>query len=89
MAADKDVDSAAALLPRNARCYFTQAATPRALPAGALAGKCRAAGLKGETFSTVAQALCAAKTSAAANDLIYVGGSTFVVADALKVCANG
>jgi dihydrofolate synthase/folylpolyglutamate synthase len=88
MAADKDVDGAAALLPRNARCYFTQAATPRALPAGALADRCRAAGLQGEVYQTVAQALYAAKKSAAANDLIYVGGSTFVVAEAIKACAN-
>ncbi|MDR0566478.1 MAG: bifunctional folylpolyglutamate synthase/dihydrofolate synthase [Prevotellaceae bacterium] len=88
MAADKDIDGAAALLPRNARCYFTQASTPRALPARALADRCRAAGLQGEAYPTVAQALQAAKASAAANDLIYVGGSTFVVADALKAYAT-
>ncbi|MDR3188747.1 MAG: bifunctional folylpolyglutamate synthase/dihydrofolate synthase [Prevotellaceae bacterium] len=88
MVADKDVAGAAALLPRAARYYFTQAATPRALPAGALADACRAAGLQGEAFPTVAGALLAAKARAAANDLIYVGGSTFVVADALKAYAN-
>jgi dihydrofolate synthase/folylpolyglutamate synthase len=88
MAADKDVAGAAALLPLSARCYFTQASNPRALPADALAAKCRAAGLQGTPYPTVAQALCAAKASAAANDIIYVGGSTFVVADAIKAYAN-
>jgi dihydrofolate synthase/folylpolyglutamate synthase len=84
MVADKDITGAIALLPRNARYYFTQASIPRALPAGTLADKCRTAGLQGEEYPTVAQALRAAKTSAAANDLVYVGGSTFIVADALK-----
>jgi dihydrofolate synthase/folylpolyglutamate synthase len=88
MVADKDISGAAALLPRNARCYFTQAAIPRAMPVHALAGECRAAGLQGEAYPTVAQALHAAKARAAANDLIYVGGSTFVVAEALKACAT-
>jgi dihydrofolate synthase/folylpolyglutamate synthase len=88
MAADKDVDSAATLLPRAARCYFTQASVARAMPAGALADRCRAAGLQGEAYPTVAQALLAAIKNAAANDFIYVGGSTFVVADALEAHAT-
>ncbi|MDR0711789.1 MAG: bifunctional folylpolyglutamate synthase/dihydrofolate synthase [Prevotellaceae bacterium] len=87
MVADKDISGAVALLPRSARYYFTQADIPRALPVGALAGKCRAAGLQGEEYPTVAQALRAAKANAAANDIVYVGGSTFVVADALKAYA--
>ncbi len=85
MVADKDIDSAILLLPKNATYYFTQAAIPRAMPAGVLVEKCRAIGLQGEAFSTVEQAIRAAKKNAAANDFIYVGGSTFVVADALKL----
>jgi dihydrofolate synthase/folylpolyglutamate synthase len=85
MVADKDIDSAIALLPKHAAYYFTQAAIPRAMQAEALAEKCRAIGLQGEAFPTVALALQAAKNSAAANDFIYVGGSTFIVADALKL----
>jgi dihydrofolate synthase/folylpolyglutamate synthase len=85
MVADKDIDSAIALLPKNAVYYFTQAAIPRAMPADVLAEKCRAIGLQGEVFSSVALALSAAKKNAAGNDFIYVGGSTFIVADALKV----
>jgi dihydrofolate synthase/folylpolyglutamate synthase len=83
MVADKDIDSALATLPADARCYFTQASTPRALPAEQLAAKGRGRGLQGEAFTTVAQALAAARGHAAAGDFIYVGGSTFVVADAL------
>ena len=89
MVADKDVNGAAALLTRSARYYFTQASTPRALPADTLADRCRAVGLQGEAYPTVALALRTAKKSAAPNDLIYVGGSTFVVADALTAYANG
>ncbi|MDR2937653.1 MAG: bifunctional folylpolyglutamate synthase/dihydrofolate synthase [Prevotellaceae bacterium] len=89
MVADKDIDSAIALLPKNAVYYFTQAAIPRAMPADVLAEKCRAIGLQGEAFSSVALALAAAKKNAADNDFIYVGGSTFIVADALKVVESG
>jgi len=83
--ADKDVDSIVALLPTNAAYYFTQAAIPRAMSADVLAQKCCAMGLIGSSFSTVAHALQAAKKNAAVNDVIFVGGSTFVVADALKL----
>jgi dihydrofolate synthase/folylpolyglutamate synthase len=88
MVAGKDIDSAAALLPRSALYYFTQASVPRAMPADAVAGTCRTAGLQGEAYPTVAQAMLAAVKNAAANDCIYVGGSTFVVADALEAYAN-
>ena len=83
MAADKDIDSVVALLPKNAAYYFTQAATPRALPADVLTEKCRAAGLRGEAFSTVAQALQTAKQNAAPNDFIFVCGSGYVVGEGL------
>ncbi|MDR1021755.1 MAG: bifunctional folylpolyglutamate synthase/dihydrofolate synthase [Prevotellaceae bacterium] len=88
MVADKDVGSAVALLPRAARYYFTQASVARAMPAIEIADKCRAAGLQGEAYPAVEQALLAAIKNAAANDFIYVGGSTFVVADALEAYPN-
>lgn len=84
MAGDKDVDSVIALLPRAAHYYFTQASVRRALPAAAMRDKCRAHGLEGEAYPTVAEALAAARRAASAADTIFVGGSSFVVADLLR-----
>jgi dihydrofolate synthase/folylpolyglutamate synthase len=86
--ADKDIDSILATLPSNARYYFAQASTPRALPVEALLSKGSAVGLQGRAFATVRQALLAAKKGATPSDFIYVGGSTFVVADALAAEAT-
>jgi len=83
MVNDKDVSSILSLLPKKAIYYFTKASVPRALPAEELklqAGKFK---LKGETFGNVKSALTSAKKKAKKDDLIFVGGSTFVVADAL------
>jgi dihydrofolate synthase/folylpolyglutamate synthase len=85
MVNDKDITSVLALLPKNARYYFTQASVPRALPATDLAQQAAQFGLQGEKFSTVAEAFQAAKRNATENDFIFVGGSTFVVADAIAI----
>lgn len=82
---DKDVSSILKLLPKDAIYYFTKASVPRALPEAELKQKAEETGLKGITFSSVKEALTAAKTKAKANDLIFVGGSTFVVADVLAI----
>lgn len=82
---DKDVSSILDLLPKDAIYYLTKASVPRALPETELKEKAEAAGLKGNTFSNVKEALEAAKKKAKANDLIFVGGSTFVVADVLAI----
>jgi len=81
MVADKDIDGMLSLLPADAIYYFTRAALPRALDQNILKTKAKGFGLKGEAYPTVAQALEAAKGSANEDDLIYVGGSTFVVAE--------
>ena len=78
---DKDIDKILKLLPQNAHYYFTQAAIPRALPAEQLAEKASACGLKGKIVKPVAAALQEAKNNAQLNDLVFVGGSTFVVAE--------
>jgi len=83
MVNDKDISGVLALLPKNAKYYFTQASIPRALNSQILAEKADAFGLKGEAYSNVAAALTAAKRCAGKKDVIFVGGSTFVVADAL------
>lgn len=81
--ADKDVEHILSLFPREAEYYITQAPIPRALNADILGEKCRANGLKGQVYPTVAQAYAAAKSEVAPQDIIYVGGSTFIVADLL------
>ena len=84
MVNDKDITSVLQLLPKNATYYFTQANIPRALPSEELATQAGTFGLKGNTFSTVNDAFSAAKQNASEKDFIFVGGSTFVVADALQ-----
>jgi len=80
---DKDIDAMLALLPRDAHYLFTQAACERALPAAELAGRAAAAGLQGEPVAAVPEAVARAKALAAADDTIFIGGSTFVVAEVL------
>lgn len=80
---DKDIDHILDLMPQDARYYFTRAQIPRALPADALASAAKNKGLHGETFDNVPTAYEAAKGNADAGDTIFVGGSTFVVADFL------
>ncbi|MDR0509857.1 MAG: bifunctional folylpolyglutamate synthase/dihydrofolate synthase [Rikenellaceae bacterium] len=81
--ADKNLSEIVPLLPREAHYIFTQPSTPRALPASELAGLCRAAGLHGEASASVAGAYSAARSLASPSDMIFIGGSTFVVADLL------
>lgn len=83
MVNDKDVSGILGMLPKNAIYYFTQASVSRALPAGDLQQKARAAGLDGEAYPTVAQAFEAARQASETNDFIFIGGSTFIVADLL------
>ncbi len=83
MVKDKDVDGVLALLPKNAIYYFSHPNLERALNGKDLAEKAKTFQLKGATFNTVKEAFLAAKSSAAHADLIFVGGSTFVVAEIL------
>lgn len=81
--ADKAIDDIIDLLPRDAKYYATQAAIPRALPKETLAGKLREAGLECEVYSTPKEAAASARLRAADTDVVYIGGSTFIVADFL------
>jgi dihydrofolate synthase/folylpolyglutamate synthase len=83
MVSDKKIDSILALLPKNAIYYFTKAKLPRALNELILQQQAITFGLHGNTYSSVKQALNAAKKAAAKDDFIYIGGSTFVVAEVL------
>ena len=83
MVKDKDITEILALLPKDAVYYFCQPGLERALPAHQLALQAAQHGLNGKVYERVGLAIQAAKTQAAKTDLIYVGGSTFVVAEAL------
>lgn len=83
MVNDKDQNEVLSLLPVNARYYFTKAAIPRAAEPEELAEKAARFGLKGNCYPTVRQALSEALVLAGENDLVFVGGSTFVVAEVL------
>jgi dihydrofolate synthase/folylpolyglutamate synthase len=83
MVKDKDISGVLALFPKNATYYFCQPNLERALPANELAKQASDFGLKGKEFNTVKEAFQKAKSKATLKDLIFVGGSTFVVAEIL------
>jgi dihydrofolate synthase/folylpolyglutamate synthase len=80
---DKDITKILSLLPKNASYYFVKASVPRALNGNDLERKAIKFKLNGSSYSSVKQGLMVAKKACKKNDLIFVGGSTFVVADAL------
>lgn len=80
---DKDLDSILPLFPKNATYYFCQPAIPRALSKEILQSKASDFSFVGSVYPSVKHALKAAKKNALPNDFIYVGGSTFVVAEVL------
>ncbi len=83
MVNDKDVSTVLSLMPKHAVYYFTAAGIERALPAEDLKNIAQAYGLSGKSYATVKEAYTAAKKDASAQDLIFVGGSNFVVAEIL------
>ena len=81
--ADKDVSAMLNMLPANAKFYFTQAQTSRALPVEKLMQLARIAHIEGTAYNHVTEALAAARENAGDKDLIYVGGSMYVLAELL------
>jgi len=80
---DKDLSLVLPLFPKNATYYFTKASVPRALNEEKLREQAAKYGLIGQSYTNVEQALKAARQSAGNGDLIFIGGSTFVVAEVL------
>jgi len=78
---DKKLESIFPLLPINARYYFCSPNISRAMPSRELFAAATEFGLVGKEYSSVSEALSVAKNLAKRNDVIYVGGSTFVVAE--------
>lgn len=83
MVRDKDISKVLQMLPVTARYYFTMPAIERAKPCDELAAEAAAAGLEGQSFPSVVRALKAAQSAAVEGDLVFVGGSTFVVAEVI------
>lgn len=81
MVKDKDVKKVLSLLPADAIYYFCQARIPRAMEAARLQELAVEYGLKGEVIPDVNEALRAALAHASPDDLIFIGGSTYVVAE--------
>ena len=81
--ADKAIDKILKLLPPDACYYITQASIPRALPADQLAELFKKENLSGKVFPSVEEAYRAAVEEAAPQDIVFIGGSTFIVADLL------
>lgn len=81
---DKDIDSLLNTLPQNASYYFCRAKLERSLPEEDLQRSAQEKGLIGSAYKSISQAIQEAKSQANKNDLIFIGGSTFVVAEALE-----
>jgi len=80
---DKDISKILAMLPANATYYFCKPDIPRGLDTESLKRQAESFGLHGEVYASVKAALLSAQQHAGENDLVFVGGSTFVVAEAI------
>lgn len=83
MVDDKDIDAVCRMLPKNAVYYFTQATTHRAIPAEKVKLEAETFGLQGDAFKSVKEAYGKALADADKDDFIFVGGSSYIVADFL------
>ena len=83
MVKDKDISKVLSLLPTDATYYFCKPDLERGLTATDLSDQANAFQLKGEVYASVLEAKNSAIANAGINDLIYIGGSTFVVTEAL------
>ena len=86
MVDDKDIQGVMALLPTDATYYYTKANNKRAVSEGVLKLYGTEFGLQGETYPDVASAYDAAQKAASEKDFVFIGGSSYVVAEFLKNC---
>ena len=80
---DKDIEAILQLLPKNAVYYFCKANIPRGLDVNLLCEKAQQHQLYGKSYTSVKAAYRAAKTEADNQDVVFVGGSAFIVAEIL------
>jgi dihydrofolate synthase/folylpolyglutamate synthase len=81
MVGDKDVSKVLTLLPKEAKYYFCEASIPRAMPSSVLMEKALRFGLVGKDCKNVNDAIRQARNESGSNDLIFIGGSTYIVAE--------
>ena len=81
---DKDLEAEKEYLPQNALYIFVNASSPRALPANELKAKMLSMGFNGECAGSIKDGVAKAKQIAAKEDFIFIGGSSYVVAEALE-----
>lgn len=81
MVDDKKIEPILELLPKKATYYFCKANIPRGLDATELKKQAESKGLNGNSYGSVREALKAARKAAGPEDLIFIGGSTFIVAE--------
>jgi dihydrofolate synthase/folylpolyglutamate synthase len=86
MVEDKDMDGIMTLLPKNAIYYFTKSSNKRSVSENVLKVLAQPMGLIGESYPSVVEAYQSAKKAAKKNDFVFIGGSSYVVADFLKNC---
>lgn len=86
MVDDKDFEGVMTLLPKTATYYFTKASNKRALSENVLKIYAQGLGLQGESYPDVVSAYQAAQDAADEKDFVFIGGSSYVVADFLKNC---
>ena len=86
MVDDKDLEGVMKILPQNATYYFTKANTKRAVSENILKLYAQQIGLCGDCYSNVANAYETIKKTAKENDFVFIGGSSYIVADFLKNC---
>ena len=84
MVNDKDISGVLAMMPTNATYYFTKASVKRALGEKEIQTLAKEYGLEGDAYPNVSDAVEAARKAAGHDDFIFVGGSTFIVADLLE-----
>ncbi len=80
---DKDLSAVLPMFPTTATYYFAKADIPRGMNAKTLKAQSESFGLNGRSYVSVKNALAAAKRNADKNDLIFIGGSIFVVAEVI------
>ena len=80
---DKDIDHILQLLPHNCEYYFCKADIPRGLDAEILAQKAFELGLRGNVYSSVRDAYLSALNAASFDDVVFIGGSNFTVAEVI------
>lgn len=87
MVDDKDINSVMSLLPKDAEYYFTQASCKRALNSLTVASIAESHGITGKSYNNVGEAYLQARKEADKEDFIFIGGSSYIVADLLAFIA--